>query len=201
MKKIFMVLFVLLAILVGLFPFVFYTLSIPFGIMNLKSEMVLSNLYWEICFHTHIIFGAIALLIGWIQLVPKLRNINLKLHLIIGKTYITSVLISAIASLFISFYSNGGKIVFIGLITGGIIWIITTLFGYYYILKKKISLHQKMMTYSYAVTFGGVTLRIWLPLLTVILNDFETAYSIAIWLAWLPNLFFANHICAKKTTN
>jgi uncharacterized membrane protein len=200
MKKIVVVSFVFLAILVGLFPFVFYALNIPFGITSIKPEMVLSNIFWKIGFHVHIIFGAVALLVGWLQFISKLRNKKVKLHVLIGKTYILSVLISALASLFISFFSNGGTSAFLGLITVGIVWLITTLLGYYFILKNKICLHQKMMIYSYAVTFSGVTLRIWLPLLASLLNDFDTAYDMATWLAWLPNLLVAYYINVRDNS-
>lgn len=199
MKKLFWILFIFLAILVGIFPFIFYTLNIPFGITNIKNEIVLSNLFWNIGFNTHIIFAAIALLIGWLQFIPKLRNRNMKLHRAIGKIYIVAVLTSALASLFVSFYANGGISAFLGLFTGGLVWFITTFMSYYYVRHKKIELHKKMMIYSYATTFGGVTLRIWLPLLAMSLHNFDTAYNIVTWLAWVPNIIVAYFINKRNT--
>ena len=200
MKKIFWILFIFLAILVGIFPFIFYMLNIPFGITNLKNATVLSNLFWKIGFHTHIIFAAIALLIGWLQFIPKLRNRNMKLHRAIGKIYIVAVLISATASLYISFFANGGISAFLGLFVGGLVWFTPTFMGYNYVRHNKIGLHKKMRIYSYAVTLGGVTLRSWLPLLVMGLNNFDTAYNIVTWLAWAPNIIVAYFINRGNTT-
>jgi len=47
------------------------------------------------------------------------------------------------------------------------------------------------MIYSYAECFAAVTLRIWLPLLTLVLGEFLTAYRIVAWLCWVPNILFA----------
>jgi len=60
-----------------------------------------------------------------------------------------------------------------------------------------INKHQRFMLYSYAVCFSAVTLRIWLPLLTMSLGGFIEAYRIVAWLSWVPNLIVA-HIIANK---
>lgn len=187
-------LFVLFALLVGIFPFIFYILDIPFGIIRLKEESVLLNLYWKTGFHMHIVFGALALFIGWVQFIPALRHKSLNTHRIIGKTYIFSVLLSSIAGISSSFFANGGTAVFLGLFTVGWIWFITALLGYKYAREQKISLHKDMMMYNYAATFGGVTLRIWLPLLLNYSGDFNWSYGIVAWLSWIPNLMVAHWI-------
>lgn len=200
MKKIVWFLFSFFAVFIGLFPFFFYIFNIPFGIIEIKSLSILDNLYWKIGFHIHIIFGAIALLIGWIQFIPKWRAKYLIAHRIMGKVYIISILISGLSSLFISFYANGGTSAFLGLFTGTLVWLSTAILGYYYIRSKKVDLHKKIMVYNYAITFGGVTLRIWLPLLIIYLDDFDLAYNIVTWLSWLPNLIAAYFINRMSRT-
>lgn len=198
MKKILWIIFAFLSITIGIFPFIFYYFDIPFGITNLKEDWILSNIYWKIGFHIHIIFGALALLIGWIQFIPYLKNQYKPWHRAIGKIYVFSVLVSSVAAINSSFFANGGKIAFAGLFTIACIWFITTYKGYVYAKQSKILLHQKMMLYSYAATFGGVTLRIWLPLLNNYLNDFNFAYDMACWISWVPNLIVANLIINKN---
>lgn len=39
-----------------------------------------------------------------------------------------------------------------------------------------------------------MTLRIWLPLLTITLGEFMVAYKIVGWLSWVPNLVVAYFI-------
>lgn len=174
--------------LVGVFPFIFYFLDIPFGIIGLKEKSVLANVYWKAGFHTHIIFGALALLIGWVQFIPAWRSKNPVLHRTIGKVYVFSVLLSSLMGISSSFFANGGPIAFLGLFTIGCIWFSTTLLGYNYARKKNFILHKNMMLYSYAAAFGGVTLRIWLPLLSHYSGDFNWSYDIATWVSWVPNL-------------
>lgn len=198
MKKILWIVFAFFCIIIGIFPFIFYYLNIPFGITSLKEDWILSNLFWKIGFHTHIIFGALALLIGWTQFIPRFRNKYRKWHRYIGKIYVFSVLLSSIAAINSSFFANGGIIAFMGLFTIACIWFATTYKGYIYARQIKIIEHQKMMIYSYAATFGGVTLRIWLPLLNKYLEDFDLAYAIATWMSWIPNLIVAKIMIRQK---
>ena len=51
--------------------------------------------------------------------------------------------------------------------------------------------HQKMMIYSYAACFAAVTLRIYLPILSILFHDFIKAYILVAWLCWIPNIIVA----------
>ena len=44
----------------------------------------------------------------------------------------------------------------------------------------------------------SVTLRIWLPILNIIFNDFVMAYRILDWLCYVPNIVFAFFWIRKK---
>jgi hypothetical protein len=47
------------------------------------------------------------------------------------------------------------------------------------------------MVMNYAITFAGVTLRLWQIVFGVIGLDFLTGYIIVTWLSWVPNLLVA----------
>jgi hypothetical protein len=54
------------------------------------------------------------------------------------------------------------------------------------------------MIYSYGACLAAVTLRFWLPLLTVGFQlDFSVAYPIVAWLSWVPNLIVARWIVTR----
>ena len=55
------------------------------------------------------------------------------------------------------------------------------------------------MIRNYSLTFGAVTLRIWLPLFIVLfgIERFEFSYAIIAWLAWVPNLILAELFIRK----
>lgn len=193
-KKMLWFLFVLLAVLMGVYPFILYVLNIPFGITTIKSVVTMAKDDWKIAFNTHIVLGSVAILIGWIQFIPSWRQRNWKFHRILGLVYLFAVVVSSVAGVFISFYANGGISAFIALLLASLCWLTITSMAYYFILRRNIILHRKLMVYSYALTFAGVTLRLWLPTLAVALNSFERAYDLATWLAWVLNLLVAYYI-------
>lgn len=183
--------FVVLAIIVGLYPLLYFVLDREFGLLASKSDSLLSNVFWNIGFYGHILLGGLALLIGWVQFSKKLRNANLRRHRNIGKVYIISAIISGTCGIYIGFYATGGLISSLGFISLGLVWLYTTVKAYLAIRKSDLQLHQGMMIYSYAACFAAVTLRIWLPLLSLGFGDFEVAYRIVAWLCWVPNMIFA----------
>jgi uncharacterized membrane protein len=197
MQKILEKIFVVLAIVIGLYPAIYFLLDRKFGLLQTKSDELLSNIGWNISFYTHIILGGVALLIGWTQFSSKLRAKNIKLHRIIGKIYIGSVFLSSVSGIYIGFFATGGLWAAIGFISLAIIWFTSTLIAYLTIRKGKVAIHHKMMIYSYAACAAGITLRIWLPLLVLFTKDFITAYLITSWLCWVPNIFIA-YLLIKK---
>ncbi|MGB5822111.1 MAG: DUF2306 domain-containing protein [Saonia sp.] len=185
------IVFVVLAVAIGLYPLTYFFADREFGLLASKSEELLSNTLWNVGFYGHILFGGLALLIGWVQFSKKLRNANLGRHRTIGKVYIISAIISGICGIYIGIYATGGIVSSLGFISLGIVWLYTTLKAYFAIRKGDVQLHQGFMIYSYAACFAAVTLRIWLPLLGYVFGDFVTAYRIVAWLCWVPNIIVA----------
>ncbi len=179
------------AISIGLYPLIYFIIDREFGLLASKSDELLSNVIWNTGFYGHILFGGLALLVGWIQFNKKFRNSNLRRHRTIGKIYMIAVMISGTCGVYIGFYATGGLISSIGFICLGVLWLFTTYKAYRAAKNKDIDLHQGFMIYSYALCFAAVTLRIWLPTLTYFFGDFTIAYRIVAWLCWVPNLVFA----------
>jgi len=143
-KKALWILVVALAIVIGLYPGLYFFIDRKFGLLSSKSDALLTNPFWNIGFYTHIILGGIALLIGWTQFSSKIRLPNLTLHKKIGKVYLIAVLLSSIAGIYIGFFATGGFIASLGFIFLGITWFLSTLKAYLYIRNKQIEQHQKM---------------------------------------------------------
>mgnify|MGYP003148229076 FL=1 len=139
-----------------------------------------------------------ALLIGWSQFIKKLRAKRLNLHRNLGKVYVIAALISGLCGVYLGFFATGGIVSSLGFISLGVIWLFTTLRAYIAVKNKDLSLHQGMMIYSYAACFAAVTLRIWLPFLTIVFGEFLIAYKIVAWLCWVPNMIFAQIWVKKK---
>jgi len=193
-RKITWFFFAFLAICIGLYPLVYLNAQSNFGLLATKPVELLKNNLWNFAFYTHLSLGGIALLIGWAQFSQKWRKSKPQAHRIIGKTYVISVLISAICAIYIGINATGGTIAKTGFIFLGIIWLITTIEAYRKARSREFGDHQKWMTYSYAACFAAVTLRLWMPILIAITGDFISAYQIVAWLCWVPNLLLAKII-------
>ncbi|MCK0180521.1 DUF2306 domain-containing protein [Flavobacteriaceae bacterium S0862] len=194
------ILFAILAIAIGVYPVIYLIVDMKSnGLLGSKSPKLLATTIYNIGFYTHIYFGGIALLTGWSQFLKKWRLKYLKTHRALGKIYIISVLLSGLAGLYIAFYANGGVTAKIGFSLLAILWLLTTVMAYQSIRKKQITKHEQWMVRSYALCFAAVTLRLWLPILPVILQiGFDEAYIIISWLCWVPNILFAELLIRNK---
>ncbi|TNE54979.1 MAG: DUF2306 domain-containing protein [Bacteroidetes bacterium] len=185
------ILFASLSILIGFYPVLYLFMDSGSGLLGSKSRELLADVIWNLAFYCHIIFGGIALLTGWSQFSKKVRAWNIRLHRTLGKIYVTAVLISALAGIYIGGFATGGLISAAGFISLGVIWFGTTLAAYRYIRSGNLPAHQRMMYFSFAATFAAVTLRLYLPFLTMLAGAFIPAYRIVAWLCWVPNLLVA----------
>lgn len=194
MRKFLFVIVSIFALLIGIYPFMYAFVDYKHTFLGSKTPEVFHNTIWQLAFYNHIIFGGLSLFIGWRQFGKKFRDKHIKLHRNIGKLYVISVIISSVAGIYMGFYANGGIISSTGFILLGLIWFSTTVMALSQIKKGNIKKHQQLMTYSYACTFAAVTLRLWLPLLTIITKDSAQSYLVVAWLSWIPNLIVAYFI-------
>ncbi len=185
------IVFAFLCIAIGFYPVVYFLNGLHFGLLASKPDILLDNPVWKTAFLTHITGGGIALLTGWSQFSTGLRNRRPEIHRNLGKVYIISVLLSAVAGIYIALYATGGLIPAAGFLLLGIIWLVTTAGAWQHIREGRIEKHRVWMIYSYAACFAAVTLRLWLPLLMILTGDFRIAYPIVAWLCWVPNLITA----------
>ncbi len=190
-NKVSWVVFAVLALVFGLYPLIYFFVDREFGLLSSKSGELLNNPMWNIGFYGHILLGGLALCFGWVQFSEKFRKTNLKRHKAIGKIYVVAVVISGVCGVYIGFFATGGIIASMGFVSLGIIWLYTTIRAYLAARRKNFTLHKGLMIYSYAACFAAVTLRIWLPILNLIFEDFILAYRIVAWLCWVPNMIFA----------
>lgn len=191
LRKISYYIIAICAVLIGIYPAIYFIADRKFGLLASKSEALLADPLWNTMFYIHIILGGVALLIGWLQFSKKLRLKNLQLHRKIGITYVISCLLSGFSGFYIALYATGGISPKLGFASMAIVWFFTTLFGFTSVTKGNITKHQKLMIYSYATCFSAITLRIWLPILGNIFGSFLPAYRFVAWLSWLPNILVA----------
>lgn len=200
LKRIPWLIIAVMAIAIGLYPIIYLLVDMKSnGLLGSKSPELLASIIYNLAFYTHIIFGGIALLVGWAQFSKKWRFKYLKTHRNLGKVYILSVLLSGLAGLYIAFHANGGLVSKFGFGMLAFLWLLTTSMAYTSVRKKRIVTHKKWMVRSYALCFAAVTLRLLLPSLPAILQiGFDEAYVIISWLCWVPNLIVAEVLIRRK---
>lgn len=189
----------LFAIFIGLYPFRFIGLPYEESLLGSKSETLLNSPVYLTAFYMHIFLGGLALIAGFSQFYKKLRRKRPAVHRALGKIYVVAVLLSGFAGLGIAFFATGGIIPALGFAGLALLWLYTTSNAYMSIKKLHIDAHQRWMIRSYALCFAAVTLRLYLPLFTGLLNmDFIPAYKIIAWLCWVPNILVAEFFIVRK---
>ena len=70
-----------------------------------------------------------------------------------------------------------------------VLWVGTTLGAWRAAMQRQFALHRLLMRFSYAMTFGAVTLRLQIPL--GIALGYPSYSAMSVWLAytsWIPNV-------------
>jgi uncharacterized membrane protein len=148
--------------------------------------------------YAHVFASIAALALGPFQFSTRLRARHPAVHRWMGRLYLgVGVLIGGLAGLYLSAYAYGGAVSQLGFAALAIAWLYTGLRAYRAILARDVVGHRRWMVRNFALAFGAVTLRLWLPAAVVSGVPFELAYPAVAWLCWVPNLVAAELILKK----
>jgi uncharacterized membrane protein len=136
----------------------------------------------------HALGGAIALMTGPLQFLPRFRESNWNRHRLLGWIYCGAVLLGWCASVWIAPHAQTGWIAAWGFLTLGAAWMVTTGLAVRFILRGDAIQHRRWMIRSYALTAAAITLRIYLPLVFVFRWPLAIGYPAIAWLCWIPNV-------------
>jgi uncharacterized membrane protein len=139
---------------------------------------------------THIVGSMLAILIGPFQFLRRIRTGRfLNLHRWLGRIYLVSVLFGGLGGLYMAQLAYGGIISRLGFTSLAVLWLVSGFLAYVNIRKKRIEDHRRWMTINYALTFSGVTLRLWQIIFGGVGLDPLASYLLVAWWCWIPNLF------------
>ncbi len=139
---------------------------------------------------THMIVAPIALLTGPWQFIPGLRARWPLLHRWTGRLYVLACVVAGVGALATAPFASGGPIAGLGFGILAVLWLWTTISGWRAAVNRKIAQHRIWMRFSYALTFGAVTLRLQIPF-GFIFFHFHSYSEMSVWLAytsWIPNV-------------
>jgi uncharacterized membrane protein len=139
----------------------------------------------------HAGLAATALITGPWQFIPKLRARRPQVHRWTGRVYIFCCLVGGVAGLLLASGSTAGPIARAGFGLLAVVWLGVNANGLRLAMSGRYAEHRQWMIRSFALTFGAVTLRVYMPAAQVAGLDPLTAYRAIAWLAWVPNLMLA----------
>ncbi|GGG66690.1 DUF2306 domain-containing protein [Paenibacillus radicis (ex Gao et al. 2016)] len=190
------------ALAIGAYALLFY--GSPEGLREqlFVTEKGAMPAIWYGILWAHAVSAGIALAIGWLQFVKRLRLKAPWLHRAIGYIYSAAIAIGGLTGLYLAFYSNGGWSARIGFSVLSILWLFTLYRSLESIIvNRDAAKHGRWMTYNYALSCAAISLRIYTTLAAVILgiSDTNVSFVVIAWLAWIPNLLIARYIMSKRS--
>lgn len=156
-----------------------------------RSPQILANLYARPWLYVHIVGAATALLLGPFNFIAAVRRRAPKVHRWIGRIYIVGCLGGGAAGLVVAFGSFAGPIATAGFGSLALCWIFANAKGWLTARARRFVDHRVWMIRSFAMTFGAVNLRLYLPLIPLFHASFVEGYRVISFLAWVPNLILA----------
>jgi uncharacterized membrane protein len=149
--------------------------------------------------YPHAFFGMVAIAIGPLQFLPSSPVRRRGLHRGLGKVYVAAALLTGVTGIYMAAYAHGGAVAMAGFAGMSIAILGTTWKAWTTVRSRSFPAHRRWMVRSYAVLFSAVTLRLWLPLLVLAHGGaFTPAYLWAAWLAWVPNLAWAEWYVRRR---
>jgi uncharacterized membrane protein len=147
----------------------------------------------------HIAGGIGALLAGPWQFSQELRARALNLHRWMGRVYLLGVALGSIAGFAMALVSKQGLPTHLGFGSLAVLWFFTGLQAYRTIRRGNFEAHRQWMIRNYALSLAAVTLRLYLPLMMIVLHwPFPRTFTTASWLCWVPNLLVAEWMVRRR---
>jgi len=190
-----------LAVAVGVYAWAMY--GAPDGIRQqplVTGKGSLPNMWYGVLW-AHAVSSGLGLAIGWLQFVKRLRQRMPNIHRLIGYVYAAMIAIGGITGLYLAFYANGGWVARIGFGALSVMWLYTLCLGVKSIaVDRDPSEHGRWMIRNYALSCAAITLRLYIPLAAVLfgLSDTNDTFPVIAWIAWLPNLLFAEMLIHRR---
>jgi uncharacterized membrane protein len=173
------------SVLIALISYRYFIPAIPVP-PNLAANLMARPWLW-----VHAGLASTALITGPWQFIPRLRARWPKVHRVLGRVYVFSCLVGGAAGLLLASGTSAGPIARAGFGLLAIVWIGVNANAFRLALIGRYAEHRQWMVRSFALTFGAVLLRVYLPAAQMMGIEFMTAYRAISWLAWVPNLIVA----------
>ena len=146
----------------------------------------------------HVAAGVLALLLGPLQFIERIRARAPLLHRAMGRIYAAAVALGAPAGFMLALGTTAGPVASVGFAIPAVLWPIFTYLGVRGAIDGRLAEHREWMLRSYAITATAITLRLMLPAAGLLGIPFYPAYRVISWLAWMTNLALVELYLRRK---
>jgi uncharacterized membrane protein len=150
--------------------------------------------------YLHIIFAGLALALSPLQFSTRLRARAPRLHRVVGRITLGSVGVSGCGALVIAPKNLAGPVGIAGFGLLALLWLGFAGAALRAARRRDFVEHRRWAIRTFALTYAGVTLRLWVGVLIALQTGFgdidadlafTRAYYLVPFLAWVPNLIVA----------
>jgi uncharacterized membrane protein len=145
----------------------------------------------------HVVAAMIALLVGPLQFVRRLRTRRPAVHRAAGKLYVAAIAIGSPAGFVLALGTSAGPLAASGFAMVAVLSIIFTWRGWRAAMRRRFAEHRDWMLRSWAITAAAITLRLLLPASAMLGLRFYAAYPVIAWLPWLINLALVEYLIRR----
>jgi uncharacterized membrane protein len=147
----------------------------------------------------HAISGVTALLVAPVQFVRAVRMRWPAFHRATGRAYIAAVAVGAPTGFMLAVGTTSGPVAAVGFAIPALLWPVFTWLGWRAAVERRFDAHRDWMLRSYAITATAITLRLMLPGSALLGLDFDAAYPVIAWLAWMANLALFEYFIRRRS--
>jgi Predicted membrane protein (DUF2306) len=159
---------------------------------------ILANAFANPFLVAHVAGGIVALLVGPLQFVERLRVRRPAVHRASGYIYVGACALAAPAGFMLALGSVAGPVAAAGFAIPALLLPVFTGLGLRAAIGRRFAEHREWMLRSYALVATAITLRLMLPASALLGFEFLAAYRIIAWLAWTTNLAFVEYRIRRK---
>lgn len=137
----------------------------------------------------HLAGGALAMLLGALQFIARVRITWPRIHRWMGRVYLLAMLIGITGASGLIATSPAPAAIRIAFAATGITWVVTAVAGFVAIRRKRMDMHRRWMIRNYLVTLAPATFRLALLVPGVMaLASPIVMIPLLLWLSWLMPL-------------
>jgi uncharacterized membrane protein len=155
----------------------------------------------------HVLSAATAMLLGVLQLIPRLRARS-ALHRRLGRAFLlVGVVAFGLTGIPLALTTPNGDVTRYGILVPAVGWLVCAWLGWRAIRRGRVDVHRAWMIRTYALTFFAITTRLLVPLLIAVQMPFQddrdpdavrqlvdVTIPYGQWLGWVIDLAVAQYV-------